>query len=99
MWKENMPRIDASAIQIMLEIVVEYQHRGIDVCFVKLRNSNKELFLRSGLLGDILESEFFFRKIADAVEYLHGKWGQLPHVDSNGRSIVRGSRGYSTYAV
>jgi hypothetical protein len=62
-----MPHIDASAIQILIEIVQDYHRRGIDVCFVKLREANKPIFLRSGMLGEVVGSDRFFRKISDAM--------------------------------
>lgn len=71
---ENMAVIDATAIQTLLEIVQEYKARDIEVCFVKLRDSCKQVFLRSGILGEVLGSDRFFRKIADAEKYLREKW-------------------------
>ena len=59
----------SSAAQILLEIVEEYHHRGITVCFVKLRERCKVKFLRSGIY-DLVGPGHFFRKIREAIEYL-----------------------------
>lgn len=96
---ENMPQIDASAIQILNEIVESYHHRGIEVCFVKLRDANKAIFLRSGLLGDVVGSDCFFRKIGDAMVYLRhlGIGADAPiqvHIESAPDSQ---QQGFSTY--
>ena len=71
---ENMPKIDASAMQILLEIVEDYHERSIQVCFVKLRDANKPIFLRSGLLGEVVGSDHYFRKISDATRFLQERW-------------------------
>ncbi|KNC96600.1 sulfate permease [Spizellomyces punctatus DAOM BR117] len=61
--------IDASATLTLLEIVEDYKHRNMEVCFVKLRESCKHAFLRSGLY-DLVGPSHFFRKVRDATEYL-----------------------------
>ncbi|KAH6599947.1 hypothetical protein BASA82_000735 [Batrachochytrium salamandrivorans] len=61
--------IDATATQIMTEIVHEYHSRGITVCFVKLRQNCKESFMRSGIYHAVGPSHFF-AKIRDAISYL-----------------------------
>lgn len=53
----------------MLEIVEEYHARNVDVCFVKLRESCKGNFLRSGIY-DLVGPTHFYRKIGDAIEFL-----------------------------
>ncbi|KAI9098695.1 sulfate transporter family-domain-containing protein [Phlyctochytrium arcticum] len=61
--------IDASATLTLLEIVDEYLHRGIEVCFVKLRRSCRDAFLRSGLYDRVGPARFF-KKIRHAIAYL-----------------------------
>ncbi|KAJ3298448.1 Solute carrier 26 [Rhizoclosmatium sp. JEL0117] len=61
--------IDASATQTLLEVVESYQSRSIQVCFVKLRDSCKPWFVRSGLYESVTPARFF-DKINDAVECL-----------------------------
>ncbi|EGF81367.1 hypothetical protein BATDEDRAFT_1263, partial [Batrachochytrium dendrobatidis JAM81] len=61
--------IDATATQIMTEIVHEYHSRGIIVCFVKLRETCKESFERSGIYS-VVGEQHFFGKIRDAIAYL-----------------------------
>lgn len=80
---ENVPSIDASAIQILLEIVESYQLRKIEVCFVKLRESNRTLFLASGLM-DQVSDDHFFRKISEAIDFLRLK---LQHHSTPSHSI------------
>ncbi|KAJ3229480.1 Solute carrier 26 [Chytriomyces hyalinus] len=63
-----MTAIDASATQTLLEIVEAYRARGITTCFVKLRESCKPWFTRSGLYN-LVGSRHFFEKIGDAVEF------------------------------
>ncbi|KAI8833909.1 hypothetical protein BC829DRAFT_422437 [Chytridium lagenaria] len=73
-----MNGIDATATQILLEIVETYHNRNIVVCFVKLRDSCKPLFMRSGLW--LVGMEHFFDKIRDALEYLR----ETSHVEDSG---------------
>ncbi|KAI8841154.1 sulfate transporter family-domain-containing protein [Chytriomyces cf. hyalinus JEL632] len=63
-----MTAIDASATQTLLEIVEAYRARGITTCFVKLRESCKPWFTRSGLYN-VVGSHHFFEKISDAIEF------------------------------
>ncbi|KAF9418774.1 hypothetical protein BGZ94_009601 [Podila epigama] len=67
---ENMPSLDASAMQILLEIVEAYQARGIDVYFVKLRDNSKILFAKSGLLERAGGEGHFFRRTGDAIAFI-----------------------------
>ncbi|KAJ3112338.1 Solute carrier 26 [Phlyctochytrium bullatum] len=64
-----MNGIDATATQTMMEIVESYHRRNIIVCFVKLRDTCKPLFLRSGLWA-LVGMDHFFDKIRDALDYL-----------------------------
>ncbi|KAJ3020313.1 Solute carrier 26 [Thoreauomyces humboldtii] len=61
--------IDASATLALLEIVEDYTYRNMEVCFVKLRESCKNPFLRSGIYHLVGPSRFF-RKVRDATNYL-----------------------------
>ncbi|CEP19242.1 hypothetical protein [Parasitella parasitica] len=64
---DNMPTIDASAVQILYEIVEAYHARGIRVYFVRLREKPMALFRKSGLLG-VVGQVNLFRKVSDAIE-------------------------------
>jgi len=48
---------------------MEYKEREIIVCFVKLRDTLKNLFLKSGIT-DIVGKEMFFAKISKAIQWL-----------------------------
>jgi anti-anti-sigma regulatory factor len=48
---KNIASMDASAVQIMKEMVDDYTRRGIEVCFVKLNDRNKKFLL----LADVLQ--------------------------------------------
>ncbi|KAI9366042.1 sulfate transporter family-domain-containing protein [Zopfochytrium polystomum] len=63
--------VDATATQTLLEIVESYKHRGIIVCFVKLRDSCKPWFVRSGLYT-LVGPDRFFSKIREALESVDG---------------------------
>ncbi|KAG0010435.1 hypothetical protein BGZ81_002767 [Podila clonocystis] len=67
---ENMPSLDASAAQILLEIVQAYHARDIKVYFVKLRENSRELFIKSDLLERAGGNRHFFRRTADAMDYI-----------------------------
>ncbi|CAO3644766.1 unnamed protein product [Cunninghamella echinulata] len=64
---DNMPYIDASAVQILYEIVESYHQRQIQVYFVRLRERPLEMFERSGLL-DLIGDDHRFRKVTEAIE-------------------------------
>ncbi|TPX40388.1 hypothetical protein SeLEV6574_g06642 [Synchytrium endobioticum] len=66
---ENMTFIDASSTQVLLELVRDYQKRDITICFVKLRDSCKPNFIRSGIYDAVGPSRFFV-KTRDALQYL-----------------------------
>ncbi|KAI9484917.1 sulfate transporter family-domain-containing protein [Zychaea mexicana] len=63
----SMPYIDASAVQILLEIVQAYHARNVAVYFVKVRDRALKLFEASGLLQLVGESHLY-RKVSDAIE-------------------------------
>ncbi|CAB4427041.1 unnamed protein product [Rhizophagus irregularis] len=67
---ETMEDIDASAVQILLEIIVAYHQRGVNVFFVKLRENQRKLFIRAGIT-DRVGSDHFFKRIPDALEYIN----------------------------
>ncbi|KAG9072813.1 hypothetical protein KI688_000591 [Linnemannia hyalina] len=67
---ENMPTLDASAAQILLEIVDAYHARDIKVYFVKLRENSRELFVKSGLLERAGGESHFFRRTAEAMDHI-----------------------------
>ena len=48
-----------SAAQILLEIVVAYQQRGVNVFFVKLRENQKKLFDHAGIIDKVGSDHFF----------------------------------------
>ncbi|KAI8639784.1 sulfate transporter family-domain-containing protein [Parasitella parasitica] len=64
---DNMPTIDASAVQILYEIVEAYHARDIRVYFVRLREKPMALFRKSGLL-EVVGQVNLFRKVSDAIE-------------------------------
>ncbi|TPX32082.1 hypothetical protein SmJEL517_g04737 [Synchytrium microbalum] len=66
---ESMTFIDASATQVLLELVHNYQQRDIVICFVKLRDACKSNFVRSGIY-DLIGPSRFFVKTRDALVYL-----------------------------
>ncbi|KAI9477920.1 MAG: sulfate transporter family-domain-containing protein [Benjaminiella poitrasii] len=65
----NMPEIDASAVQILYEIVEAYHARKVRVYFVRLREQPMALFRKSGLL-EMVGVENLFRKVSDAIEVI-----------------------------
>ncbi|KAJ3162548.1 Solute carrier 26, partial [Irineochytrium annulatum] len=71
--------IDASATQNLVEIVESYRARGIQICFVKLRETCRPWFHRSGLIA-LVGVNHFFDKIVDAIDYLRDH-DRMPIVD------------------
>ncbi|KAF9202806.1 hypothetical protein BGZ49_007072 [Haplosporangium sp. Z 27] len=67
---ENMPSLDASAAQILLEIVEAYHARDIQVYFVKLRENSRELFIKSEILERSGGEAHLFRRTADAMDFI-----------------------------
>ncbi|KAG0379026.1 hypothetical protein BGX24_001948 [Mortierella sp. AD032] len=67
---ENMPSLDASAAQILLEIVDAYHARDIKVYFVKLHENSRGLFEKSGLLQRAGGERHLFRRTADAMDHI-----------------------------
>ncbi|KAL9547472.1 hypothetical protein PS6_007120 [Mucor atramentarius] len=64
---DNMPTIDASAVQILYEVVEAYHARNVKVFFVRLRENPMALFRKSGLLN-VVGQVNLFRKVSDAIE-------------------------------
>lgn len=85
---ENMTNIDASAVQTLIEAVQEYQKREIKVLFVKMREGNKLMFLRSGLLGEVLGSDHFLRKISDAIQFIRQTSSDKPPDSYSSYSVL-----------
>ncbi|CAG8661407.1 15592_t:CDS:2, partial [Dentiscutata heterogama] len=69
---EIMEDLDASAAQILVEIVEAYHSRNVHVFFVKLRENQKRLFVLSGLWNKVGE-DHFFGQISDALDYINRK--------------------------
>ncbi|KYQ89714.1 RNA recognition motif-containing protein RRM [Tieghemostelium lacteum] len=67
----NIPVIDASSTHILYEMSNTYMSRNIKVCFVKLRDSHKNTFLRAGFM-DLLGIDSFFSSTHEAVIKLLG---------------------------
>ena len=65
-------KIDASALQILIENIEEWRNRKIIVCFVKLRPETKSQFFKAGLI-DLVGPEHFFAKTSDAFDTICGK--------------------------
>jgi MFS superfamily sulfate permease-like transporter len=61
--------MDASALQILDEIVSSYHGRGILVCMVKVSPELQALFETAGLHRDVLQAGGFFDRIRDAIEF------------------------------
>lgn len=66
---DHMPDIDASAVQILYEIVESYHARNVMVYFVRLRERPMAMFEKSGLL-DLVGQDHFFQKVSHAIEVI-----------------------------
>lgn len=69
----NILTIDASAIQVLHEMVIEYEKRNIFVAFVKLRPNLLEAFKRIGIIKENCEYENVFWNLDDAVTHAKKK--------------------------
>ncbi|KAK9708488.1 hypothetical protein K7432_009610 [Basidiobolus ranarum] len=67
---ENMTEVDASATQILLEIVRDYRARGVGVYFVNLREQHLSFFQASGLY-DLVEADHFCQQIPQALDHIN----------------------------
>eukprot|EP01135_Chromosphaera_perkinsii_P010566 Nk52_evm4s2171 gene=Nk52_evmTU4s2171 len=72
----GVPYMDASALQIVYEIVESYHTRGITVSFVKVRPPILEFFHKSGLV-ELVSKEHIFVKISDALHFLEGRYSDF----------------------
>jgi len=67
----NIPHFDAMAVEVMAEMLQDWKNRSIEVCFVKLRTQNKDLFAKAGIV-DLIGPDKFFSKTEDAVNFILG---------------------------
>ncbi|RUS31294.1 sulfate transporter family-domain-containing protein [Jimgerdemannia flammicorona] len=66
---EQMLEIDASAIQILIEIVEAYNARYVQVFFVKIHENARELFELSGLTEKV-GPDHIFKRVSTAIDYI-----------------------------
>jgi len=71
---KNIPHIDPSALQILVEMCEDYEKREILVCFVKLKEHHQKGFLLSGLMK-MIGPKNFFKKTIEALNYINNKKG------------------------
>lgn len=67
----NIPSMDASSIQIIAEMVQDYEKRDVIVCWVKLKEHLKKPFMRAGLITDV-GGDRIFKSTQEAVDYVMG---------------------------
>eukprot|EP01127_Copromyxa_protea_P000649 TRINITY_DN10553_c0_g1_i1.p1 TRINITY_DN10553_c0_g1~~TRINITY_DN10553_c0_g1_i1.p1 ORF type:complete len:780 (-),score=104.60 TRINITY_DN10553_c0_g1_i1:118-2457(-) len=65
---KNVVGLDATAVQILSEMMEEYHEKNIFVGFVKLRPKHKDKFLLSGIISS-LGGDRLFTSTDDAVDY------------------------------
>ncbi|KAI8886792.1 hypothetical protein K501DRAFT_321681 [Backusella circina FSU 941] len=65
----SMPSIDASAVQILYEIVETYQSKGVQVFFIRLREGALNMFKKAGVM-DFIDERHLFRRISEAIEVI-----------------------------
>jgi len=65
----NIPDMDSSAIQVLAEMMQDYNSRQIFVCFVKLHDNLKKTFLLTGIIDSVGGNRSFDSTEA-AVKYL-----------------------------
>ncbi|KAI8143918.1 sulfate transporter family-domain-containing protein [Fennellomyces sp. T-0311] len=73
---DNMPDIDASAVQIMYEIVESYHAQHVAVYFVHLRERPMDMFRRSGLL-DLIGKDHMFQEVSQAIQVIENDMAKL----------------------
>jgi len=66
---KNIQDMDASAMQVMVEMIHDYEKRHIFVCFVKLKTSLLKYFFRAGILNSV-NGDRIFQSMEDAVKYI-----------------------------
>jgi MFS superfamily sulfate permease-like transporter len=69
----NIPDMDASAIQVLAEMVEKYHERGIFVCFVKLREKLRHLFVRAHIIENAHSDIRLFESTDDAVTFVEDR--------------------------
>jgi MFS superfamily sulfate permease-like transporter len=67
---KNVTGLDASALQSLLEIVLEYRERKIFVCFVKLSENYQDMFQKMGLGSNEGEDKYLFQSIQEAIDFI-----------------------------
>jgi len=67
---KNMQEVDPSAIQVFYEMLEDYNHREIVVCFVKLKTHLIASFKDAKIVNEKNEIRFMFQSTNDAVKYL-----------------------------
>lgn len=73
----NILTMDASAIQVLHEMMHDYDQRGVLVVFVKLRENLIEPFLRAGILEGTPDTcKRLFSNLGEAVTYIKHELGQ-----------------------
>lgn len=68
----NIPSMDASAIQLIEELVHDYKLREINVVWVKLRDSIKKPFILSGIMSSNEDNQLF-STTHEAVLFFHNQ--------------------------
>jgi len=84
----NIQEMDASAVQTMCEMAVDYRERNVTVCFVKLRDSLKNLFLKAGITDLVGGKGMFFTRVTLAMQWLQNDQDHIRNDD--------GTRGFFT---
>lgn len=73
----NIISMDASAIQVLHEMMHDYHKRDVIVVFVKLRPSLIEPFIRAGIIASGPEkNDMIFSNLSDAVVFIKKTLGQ-----------------------
>jgi len=66
---KNIQDVDASAMQIMFEMIHEYQKRNVFVSFVKLKPGLLKYFFRAGILNSV-SGDRLFSSMEEAVKFV-----------------------------
>eukprot|EP01121_Diplochlamys_sp_Union-15-3_P013768 TRINITY_DN4322_c0_g1_i1.p1 TRINITY_DN4322_c0_g1~~TRINITY_DN4322_c0_g1_i1.p1 ORF type:complete len:681 (+),score=115.53 TRINITY_DN4322_c0_g1_i1:89-2131(+) len=65
-----IPDMDSSAVQVLSEMVKDYNSRKIFVCFVKLRENLKKVLTLAEVIGESTNGQRLFSSTEDAVNYI-----------------------------
>jgi len=86
--------MDASAIQVLYEMVKEFERDNIFVCFVKLRSHLKIPFISSGIIGP-LGGDIMFEKTNQAIRYIQENHPLQPNdtMSENLSIVIEESKG------